>query len=247
MRRVLLLATALLVPLTANATKTLPKGKLVEVGKGEAVIYDYQITQNGYTVHFPIVKVGNRWFGLEMEKTPEGFRAVPPKVDGKKVSGERIKGILDLAKDYVKPVGNGDKVLVVFFDVSCPYCVRTYKSGELERLKKDYKVYLIPLPVHGKVSNVGDAYYLKLAKEKGVEGALKETLGKTKMDNLKDWVGTTTVRYMGIKEDLSKEQKLLKDLYQREKGLVEGTPTFVVCDPQFKECVMYLGQLPERR
>ena len=69
-------------------------------------------------------------------------------------------------------VGKGNGKVYVVWDIFCPFCYKHFNQIEDIARKNNVEIHMIPLAVHGDNSIKGLVYYTKLAREKGVAGAL---------------------------------------------------------------------------
>ncbi len=149
-------------------------------------------------------------------------------------------------------IGKGEKKVYVIWDVYCPFCYEHIKKLSPKKLsEKGIEIHMIPFPVHGKASVNGTMYFIKLCKERGIEGAFKyiTALGN---GNFRDYVkefekeSNAYVKSLDEKERKKEEQfveNLRKELI---KGKVRGTPTIIYIPPNEKNNMGYkiLGYRP---
>ena len=251
-KRVLLGVTALAFAggLLAEAKEKLPPHlKEVSQKTEKVTYYTYTVVRDGMKAEFPIVKVGNTYYGLPMKLVHGEFQKVEPKVSLIPVKADFLeKAQRRLSKQFGNSFvvrGEGKGRLYVVFDAFCPFCMKATKSGKLNELKEKYgEIVFLPLAVHGKESVKGLSCIYEKAKKEGVEKALKEVFGWKKGDDVKSWLDyKKKVDGCSFSSKTEKVVKTVSDLLS-ENG-VFATPTFFYFDgknyykrvgiPDFKE------------
>jgi thiol:disulfide interchange protein DsbC len=134
-------------------------------------------------------------------------------------------------------VGKSDKKVYITWDVLCPFCYRHFDKVEEIAKKEGVELHMIPFPIHGEASIKGMIYYTKLAREKGVAGALKELykLGDGDFGKYREKLEEITKK-MELSEEDKKLEKFFKELRQElaEKG-VRATPSMIYIPPGEKD------------
>jgi len=190
---------------------------------------------------FPIVKVGDTYYGLPMKLEKNGqFRKVEPKVSLVPVDGEFLsEADVEFAKAGIKNFvvwgeKNRGKALYVVFDALCPYCMKEIEK--LPELKKQYSsITFLPLAVHGEKSVQGLSCIYTKAEKEGMEKALKEVFSWKEGANWEEYV--KKLDSCRIDENIKKAVREISELLR--KNGVYATPTFFLLTEKDRKNVYY--------
>ena len=223
-------------------TSELPKGLRKVSEKTEKVThYIMSVTKDGMKAEFPIVKVGDTYYGLPMKLEKNGqFRKVEPKVSLVPVDGEFLsEADVEFAKAGIKNFvvwgeKNRGKALYVVFDALCPYCMKEIEK--LPELKKQYSsITFLPLAVHGEKSVQGLSCIYTKAEKEGMEKALKEVFSWKE--------GASWEEYIKKLDSCKVDENIKKAVGEISKFLrlnkVYATPTFFLLTEKNGENVYY--------
>ena len=210
------------------------KLKKVSEKTEKVVYYTYTVVKDGMKAEFPIVKVGDTYYGLPMKLVNGELVSVKPKVSLVPVKADFLnKAQRQLSIQFGNSFivrGEGKGRLYVVFDAFCPFCMKALKSGELDELKKKYSsIVLLPLAVHGKESVKGLSCIYEKAKKEGMEKALKEVFSWKKGDDVKSWLDYKK-RIDGCSFSNETEEVVKKVSELLSKNGVSATPTFFYFD-----------------
>ncbi len=144
-------------------------------------------------------------------------------------------------------VGKGNGKVYVVWDIFCPFCYRHFNQIEDIAKKNNVEIHMIPLAVHGDNSIKGLVYYTKLAREKGVAGALKELYSLGNGDFMK--FAKTLEEKLNTKEKMVEDQQKVVDTLKRVEELlikhgIRATPTLIYVPPGEKQGYIHVGFIP---
>ena len=144
-------------------------------------------------------------------------------------------------------VGKGEGKVYVVWDVFCPFCYKHFNQIEDIAKKNNVEIHMIPLAVHGDNSLKGLIYYTKLAREKGVAGALKELYSLGNGDFMR-FAKNLEKKINSTKEIVKDQQKVIEALKKVEELLVKhnirATPTLIYVPPGEKQGYVHVGFIP---
>ncbi len=214
--------------LTQQKEKLPPNLHKVETKTETVTYYIYKVRKDGTEVEFPIVKVGDYYYGLKMKLVNGLFKRVEPKTRLVPVDASFLKDAEKKLSGYSFTIkGSGKGKLYVVFDSLCPFCMRLVQSGKvdekLNEFKKKYaEVVFLPLVVHGDASIQGLACIYDKSKKEGIEKAIKEVFSWKKGKSWEEYVNKLNSCKVSpkTKEKIKEVSKLLV------KNGVYATPTF---------------------
>ena len=163
---------------TSKRNASIPNLKEVKKKTETVTYYTLTVEKDGLKAEFPIVKIGDTYYGLPMKLINGSFEKVEPKISLVPVKAEFLK---EAEKELKKAnlsftiKGSGKGKLYVIFDAFCPFCMRSAQSRKLDKLKEKYaEVTFLPLMVHGDASVRGLSCIYEKAKKEGIGKALRE-------------------------------------------------------------------------
>jgi len=219
-----------IVSTSALATTTVPG--LKEVGKKKETVtyYKFVVERDGLRAEFPIVKIGDTYYGLPMKLVNGSFEKVEPKISLVPIKGEFLKEAteeLQKANLSFTIKGSGKGKLYVVFDAFCPFCMKAAESGKIGELRKKYaEIVFLPLAVHGETSVKGLSCIYEKAKDKGIKEALREVFSWKEGKSWEEY--EKRVKSCTTSKETERAVRRVSELLRRNR--VYATPTFFYFD-----------------
>ena len=188
--------------------------------------YTLEVVKDGIKAEFPIVRVGDTYYGLPMKLRNGEFVKVEPKVTLVPVKGGFLKRALEEFKRVgVNPEVKGKEekpTLYVIFDALCPFCIKSAKEKLPELLSK-YNLVFLPLAVHGESSYLGLSCIYTKAKKEGIKKAIEEVFSWKDGKSWKEYEEKLQTS-CPLSKDVAVAVRRVSELLK--KNGVYATPTF---------------------